>query len=301
MAQTLADIEILVADDASTDNSAAIAEALAAQDRRITVIRLPENGGKPRAMNAMVARARGEWVAVLDADDVFHPERLERLLDAAAAHGTDMVADNLYYVDAGVNQVVRTGFDPGMPVQVIGTADLLRTASSFASFDYGILKPVVRRRFTEQHGLSYYEQTRLAEDFYYLLSYFVAGGRACLVSEPYYYWTLPFGTVSRQWTGTGGGAWRYNYRDALRANEHFLREMERHGEAAVVAMLQARSRQYRVMVHYLDAQRHAAEGRWLRSVRTIAAHPSTYPLLVSRIAGRVLRAVRPAPGVGASA
>lgn len=300
-AQTLRDIEILVADDGSTDDSAAVAEALAQEDPRIVVLRMPQNGGKPRAMNTMVAAAKGEWVAVLDADDAFHPERLERLLAAAEASGVDMAADNLFYLDAGIGQVVRTGFDPNTPPQVIGTADLLRTASTFASFDYGILKPVMRRSFLMQHGLTYFEQTRLAEDFYYLLGYFVAGGRACLLGEPLYYWTLPFGTVSRQWTGTGGGAWRYNYRDALHANEHFIREMSRRGETGVVTMLQARSRQYRVMVHYLDAQRFAAEGQWMRSFGTIVTHPSTYRLLLSRIAGRVLRGLRRAPGAPAPA
>lgn len=296
MAQTLRDIEIVVADDASTDGSLAIAEALAREDRRVVVHRLSPNGGKPRAMNAMIAAAHGDWVAVLDADDAYHPDRLERLVAAAEQASVDMAADNLAYRDAGIDRVVRTGFDPATPDRIIGTADLLRTASSFADFDLGILKPVVRRSFVVEHGLTYYEHTRLAEDFYYLLSYFVAGGRTCLLSAPLYDWTLPFGTVSRRWTGTGGGAWRYDYRTALLANEHFIEVMRARNETAVVAMLQVRSRQYRVMAHYLDAQRSAAEGNWVRSVLTIAGHPSTYRLLLSRITGRLLRAVgrRPA-------
>ncbi len=301
MAQTLQDIEILVADDGSTDDSAALAEALAREDPRIAVLRLAPNAGKPRAMNAMVTAARGEWVAVLDADDAYRPQRLQRLVAAAEAAGVDMAADNLLYRDAGIDQIVSIGFDPQAPERIIGTADLVRTADSFGTFDFGILKPVVRRSFLVAHGLRYYEHTRLAEDFYYLLNYFVAGGRACLLSEPLYDWTLPFGTVSRRWTGTGGGAWRYNYREALLANDHFIAEMRRRGEAEVVAMLQSRGRQYRVMVHYLDAQRFAAEGKWLRSVGIIATHPSTYRLLFSRVTGRVLRTLRRTGHSGAQA
>ena len=293
MAQTLADIQIMVADDGSADGSADIADRLAREDPRIEVLRIVPNAGKPNAMNTMAAASRGEWFAVLDADDAYRPARLETLLAAAEAHGTDMAADNLLYRDAGVDRVVRTGFDPAIPTRVIGTADLVRTASSYAAFDLGILKPVVRRSFMIEHGLAYYP-TRLAEDFYYLMSYFVAGGRACLVSEPLYDWTLPFGTVSRTWTGTGGGPWRYDYRDALRANDHYLAEMRRRGKEEVVAMLERRSRQYKVMIHYLDAQRLAAQGAWVRSLRTIAFHPSTYPLLFSRVTGRALRAIRPA-------
>lgn len=298
-AQTMRAIEILVADDGSTDDSAAIAEAMALDDRRIRVIRMGRNGGKPRAMNRMVAEARGAWIAVLDADDVFLPDRLEHLVRAAEQRGVDMVADNLLYRDAGVDRVLRTGFDPAVGPRILDTRDLVRTASSFADFDLGILKPVVRRSFVQRHGLRYHEDTRLAEDFYYLLTFFVAGGRACLLSEPYYEWTLPFGTVSRRWTGTGSGAWRYDYRQALVANEHFIELMGARGEADVVAMLRTRSRQYGAMIHYLQAQRQASERRWLRCVATIAGHPSTYRLLLARVVGRIRRALRGPFALGA--
>ena len=63
-------------------------KALAAEDPRIRVLRLSPNGGKPRAMNTMIATARGEWVAVLDADDAYHPQRLARLVAAAEARAS---------------------------------------------------------------------------------------------------------------------------------------------------------------------------------------------------------------------
>jgi succinoglycan biosynthesis protein ExoO len=298
MGQTLREIEILVADDASTDAGAAIAEALAGEDPRVRVIRLSPNGGKPRAMNLMMAEARGDWVAVLDADDAYHPERMARLVDAAEAAGVDMAADNLFYVDAGVDRVLRTGFDPADGTRIIGTKELIGTTSTFASFDYGVLKPVVRRAFVQRHGLAYYEQTRLAEDFYYLLNFFVAGGRCCLLSEALYYWTMPFGTVSRQWTGTGSGPWRYDYRPALRANQHFIQAMRDRGETEVVAMLEQRGRQYHAMIHYLDAQRQAAERQPLRCVATILGHPSTWRLLAGRVTGRLARKLGGAREVG---
>jgi succinoglycan biosynthesis protein ExoO len=292
--QTLRDIEILVADDCSTDSSVGVAEAMALDDSRIRVIRLSPNGGKPRAMNVMIAEARGQWVAVLDADDAYHPQRLERLVDAAERLDVQMVADNIFYIDAGIDQIVRTGFDIETGPRIICTKDLLDTTNTFASFDYGILKPMVRRDFLLTHGLTYYEHTRLAEDFYYLLNFFVAGGRACLLSEPMYYWTLPFGTISRKWTGTGNGAWRYDYRQALQANQYYITKMIERNEMGVVAMLQARSHQYKAMIHYLDAQRLAADRNWLRCAKTILAHPCTYRLLLGRIIGRLgRRLIRP--------
>ena len=290
--QTMKDIEIIVADDCSTDGSATVAESMALDDRRIKVMRLPRNSGKPHVMNVIAGIARGDWIAVLDADDAYLPDRLERLVHEAEARGVEMVADNLLYIDFGIGRVVRTAFDPTTPPRVLTLPDFVRASNVYGDFDFGILKPVVRRRFAEESGISYYEHTRLAEDFYYLLSFFAAGGRALLLGAPLYKWTLPFGTVSRQWTGTGAGPWRYDYRPALLANEHFAAEMRARGMDDVVAMLTARSRQYRAMIFYLDAQRFASEGRWLKCFGEILFHPASYTLLASRVAGRGKRAVR---------
>ena len=298
-AQTLRNLEIIVADDASTDDSAAVAEAMAAADPRIRVVRLAQNAGKPHAMNLMTAQARGDWLAVLDADDAYAPDRLACLIAAAEAHGTDMAADNLRYVDAGLpadasgfGAVLRTAFDTSEPDRVIALSDLVAAADSYAEFDYGILKPVIRRAFVEAHGLAYHEDSRLAEDFTYLLDYMVAGGRTVLCSAALYDWTMPFGTLSRQWTQTGAGAWRYDYRGALRANAHYIAMMQARGQHAVVAMLRRRGAQYAVMVHYIDAQRSAAEGRRAEALLTLLAHPSTWTLLGRRVTGRLRRAWR---------
>ncbi len=59
MAQTMHNIEILVIDDASTDDSADVADLVSHEDPRIRVIRLPANGGKARAMNLATSEARG--------------------------------------------------------------------------------------------------------------------------------------------------------------------------------------------------------------------------------------------------
>ncbi len=85
MHQTLRDLEALVADNASTDFSGALAEWLTAEVSDVAGLRLPENGGKPGAMSKLVEAARGKWIAVLDADDAFHDGRLGRSLEASGA------------------------------------------------------------------------------------------------------------------------------------------------------------------------------------------------------------------------
>lgn len=82
--QSHSNIEILIVDDGSTDATRAIAESLGATDARISVLSQP-NAGVAAARNAGLARARGAWAAWLDADDLWHPAKLERQLAAAAA------------------------------------------------------------------------------------------------------------------------------------------------------------------------------------------------------------------------
>ena len=289
--QSLRNIEILVVDDASTDNSADIVEACARTDPRIRLIRLEQNGGKSAAMNLMVAQARGRWIAVLDADDAFHEDRLQRLIPAAERSEVEMAADNIIFLDSGARQIVRSAFEPSRPPFLVYRADFLRNASSYAAFDFGILKPIVRRDFLERHNIRYYEKTRLSEDFYYMMMIFLAGGNGIIVPNSFYYWTMPFGEVSRRWTTTGSGAWRYDYRQALAANQHFEGVVRAAGDRDLLTLLRRRSRQYRVMITYLAAQREAAGGRWRACIGLLLRNPATFDLLVRRIVGRLWRGV----------
>ena len=78
LAQTYRDLEILVVDDASTDGTTAAAERAAADDPRVRVLRLEQNGGPYVARNRALAEARGLFVTCHDSDDWAHPERIAR-------------------------------------------------------------------------------------------------------------------------------------------------------------------------------------------------------------------------------
>lgn len=87
-AQTHARWELLVADDASSDDTAGIVEALAAADPRITLVRLVRGVGAAEARNRLLARARGPYLAFLDSDDRWLPAKLERQLTAMRRRGS---------------------------------------------------------------------------------------------------------------------------------------------------------------------------------------------------------------------
>ena len=86
MAQSLPDIEIIVVDDGSTDDTSRILARLVAADRRLRVLSQP-NGGVARARNTGIAAATGEWIATIDADDLWHPRKLDLQVAAARADG----------------------------------------------------------------------------------------------------------------------------------------------------------------------------------------------------------------------
>jgi glycosyltransferase involved in cell wall biosynthesis len=85
--QTYGNFELLICDDGSTDSSLAIARQLAASDARIQVVAKP-NGGQASALNAAFALHSGEIICILDADDVFLPHKIQRVVEAYRAAPT---------------------------------------------------------------------------------------------------------------------------------------------------------------------------------------------------------------------
>jgi GT2 family glycosyltransferase len=83
LAQTVADLELIVVDDGSADRTEAVLREV--RDPRLRVLRLPGNRGVSRARNAGIDLARAPWVAFLDSDDEWRPAMLERQLARAAA------------------------------------------------------------------------------------------------------------------------------------------------------------------------------------------------------------------------
>jgi GT2 family glycosyltransferase len=82
--QSYANIEIVVIDDGSTDQTQAVVQALAGEDRRIRYVRKPHSG-RPQTRNVGVAEARHPWLAWLDSDDVAMPGRIARQMELAVA------------------------------------------------------------------------------------------------------------------------------------------------------------------------------------------------------------------------
>lgn len=197
--QSLRNIEVIVIDDASTDNSCDLVKKAAVQDPRIRLLANTKNGGPASARNLGLDAARGDWLAVMDSDDLMHPERLANLVDTAERDGADMIADNLmmFHDDASAPP---SRFLPYNDAQWVDTPRYIRSNQLFVSAGppLGYLKPVIRAKLIRRGGSRYDTTLRIAEDYYFVLGLLVAGARFRLVPDLTYFYRRHTSSISHR-------------------------------------------------------------------------------------------------------
>lgn len=223
-AQTAEDWEAIIIDDASTDDTLSIARSLEAADPRVRVLSRAENGGPAAARNMGFAGAQGEWIALLDADDVYLPDRLAVMVAEARRLDADLLADNQWLRDPSLGRIVRSGLPRSAPVRRIDLATFYLESLSASGFDLGTLKPLFRtaslRRVSAQ-----YQPFRYGEDFAFVADLLAQGARFWLIPQPYYIYTLTVSELDGQRAATSRTDSNY---DLLLLGSNAV--LERHGE-----------------------------------------------------------------------
>ena len=101
LAQTYRNLELILCDDASTDDTWRIMQRIAAQVARVTVFQNKTNRGLGASLNGCLSRAGGEYIARQDADDISDPDRIERTMDFLLSSGAPYAACGVRVFDDG--------------------------------------------------------------------------------------------------------------------------------------------------------------------------------------------------------
>ncbi|HEY9280785.1 MAG TPA: glycosyltransferase family 2 protein [Eoetvoesiella sp.] len=147
-AQTLQDWEMIIVDDCSTDDSCAIVQRLADADSRIKLIRLPQNGGAAVARNTAIRAAQGRYIAFLDSDDSWFPNKLDRQIEFMKANQYPFVFSAYERVDeAGaklspVHVPARVSYRQLLKTNVIGCFVAIYDSRYFGKVEM----PLIRKR-----------------------------------------------------------------------------------------------------------------------------------------------------------
>ena len=97
--QTFTNVELIVVNDASTDRTREICESLAAKDSRIVLVSNEKNIGTLETRHKGISMAMGEWIAFIDADDLWQPDKLEKQVALQKSTGCDLVYTASAFID----------------------------------------------------------------------------------------------------------------------------------------------------------------------------------------------------------
>ncbi|MCM1037661.1 MAG: glycosyltransferase [Bacteroides sp.] len=183
--QSVSDIEILLIDDGSTDGSAALCDAAAAADPRIRVFHKP-NGGVSAARNFAICKARGRWLAFVDADDTLPADSLRLRLDAGQRTGADAVIGD--YCEIGVDGSTHdrhSGLPAGLNDRDGVVNNILVTALEPNTFFGSPCNKLYRRELFERGGITFPARKR-GEDWMVNIAYFELAKSCAVISDVVY-------------------------------------------------------------------------------------------------------------------
>ena len=188
LAQTIAPFELIVCDDGSTDGTGAVVEAYG---DRVRYLR-KDHGGVASTWNVALEMAVGEFFAVLGADDVYEPERLEALTELASARpDLDLLCTDATFERDG-DLIGR--FTSGCPFEVVNQrAAILERCFCIA--------PAVRRQALEA-ARGFDESVRTGSDWECAIRLIRAGAVAGLVDEPLYRYRVEDRSLTSDRVGT---------------------------------------------------------------------------------------------------
>jgi CDP-glycerol glycerophosphotransferase len=186
MAQTMRDLEILVVDDASTDDTPAVTARLAAADPRVRVIRLDTNsGGCSRPRNVGIDQATGRYVMFLDSDDVFTRRACQLLVAAAERADADLACGRFVRRHHQPRRVI--GAHEQLYLRPVVLDSILDRPRQL--YDTPAWNKLYRRQLLLDQGLRFPEGL-LYEDLLFTTEAYCTARRIAIIPELVYVWNV---------------------------------------------------------------------------------------------------------------
>jgi succinoglycan biosynthesis protein ExoU len=288
--QSLVSLELILSDDGSTDASLERARTAAGSDERLRIVEGPSRSGPAAARNRALAVARGEWIAVVDSDDVLHPERLERLVAAAERDRADIVADDLVIFYEDGSRAPRRFLPRDRAHEPTWT-----TASEWVLGNVidgrstlGNLKPVIRRAAAPDI-LAYDEMLRIGEDFDLIARLLIAGAWMRIYPEPLYFYRKHSSSISHRWSASSL-ATMIDANDRLAATSPPVERLR--------AALEIRRASLRDEAAFVDLIAALKAGEWKSAARIALEQPSVLWRLRTPVLERLRATLIQAPPLG---
>lgn len=243
--QSLADIEIILVDDSSSDSSLALCYQFATEDKRIKVLH-KVNEGAGMARNAALAVATGEYIGFVDSDDFILPDMFQTLCEKAEVYGSDLVMSGVLFVDGNMfsNEgecVCKTYFDsvthfetPGELTELrMGIVGALPEDSDDSKYGMSIWKNLFRHDIIRQNNLSFQsEREMLSEDALFMIDYISCIRKATGISEAFYNYCRNGDSISKSYK-----------KDRLEKSLVFVHEVEARFQKDI------KPEEYRIYIH----------------------------------------------------
>ncbi|HEY3916646.1 MAG TPA: glycosyltransferase [Stellaceae bacterium] len=280
--QTFVSWELVIVDDASTDDSLATAHRAAGDDSRIRIVTQSKNQGPAAARNRALDLARGRWIAIFDSDDIMLPRRLEFLLESARANTADIVADNLLLFSE------RSRPRPFLPARSIHQARWIGLDEFIASNclysrlpPLGYLKPLIRADIVRDRELRYDETLRIGEDYNFLARLMAGGCRLRLEPAGLYLYRKHESSVSHRLRAA-------DIIGLIAAERRFAQEVERLRPAST-GVLKRRRRTLGSLLAYDEVIAALKRRDFATAGRCAVLHPRMWPLLTMPVSARLKR------------
>lgn len=280
LGQTYRNLEVIVVDDGSRDRTRAIVEARAADDPRIRVIS-QANRGLAATRNRALEHARGEFVAPLDADDLWDPTKIERQVRRAvlAGEGTGLVYCWWFWIDAqgGVLDSSPRWHFEGSAADALLQINFVGNASV----------PLFRRRHLEEVGAFDVSIPTGCEDWDVALKV-AERSHVAVVPAP----LVGYRRHDHNLSSRTGVMWR-SYVAVLERTEH-----RRHARRDVLRRSRDQFALYLAGVAYRSGAYASALGWVVRAMRSPIAFEVLPHALRFLLGGRTSRAPQPRPAIG---